>query len=266
MKKVMSRTYKSPRHHAGFTILETLLAVAVSTLLFMLVVFIYSAYARVTQSETSQADIQEQLMVARRVIEKDVHMAGYNLPGNGFIALNPASPAPTPVFLSNDNNKTTQLAIDAKFGDTAIMVDSASGVSALQWFCLWHDTVVSYYHKISRIGLHTASGCDTVFLKSEFLFFSWDHSITKVSFAKAVSYELLMRKGSLHLVRHTSNGDQTIGESIDSISYVPKNASGALTWDKYAKVQTLQITLGRRSPGPSTDSRWIKTFDAMIRN
>jgi hypothetical protein len=266
---MVKRNEKSPRPRAGFTVIETLLAVFISTILFMAVLFVYDAYAKMTHSQGVQADTQEQLMLVRHLMEKDIHLAGYNLPGNGIYVANPGALDPTPIFLSNQDNKQTQLYGDAEIGNTKLLVNDANGATSRQWVCLSKDTMIGY-KPISRIGMRQggAAACDTIFLKSTYMFRHWDHALTQVVFARAVQYTLENKDGSRQLVRHDAVGDQPIGPAIDSLSYVPKDTSGALSWNNYPKIQILQITLAAPCPGSASaaNARLLKTFDTMLRN
>jgi Tfp pilus assembly protein PilV len=263
---MMKRNDKSPRPRAGFTIIETLLAVVISTILFIGILFVYNAYAKMTQSQGKQADTQEQLMLVRHIMEKDIHMAGYNLPGNGIMVSNAYLPNPTPVFLSNQDNKTTMLSGDAQIGDTKLFVNDASGVSSRQWVCLSKDTMTGY-KELSRIGLRGGSAsCDTLFLKYPYMMRFWDHALTQVTFTRAVYYSIDRNEGSARLIRHDFKGDQPLGPSIDSLSYSPKDTSGILSWYSFPKIQILQVTVAAPCPGSSARTRLSKCFDVMIRN
>jgi hypothetical protein len=241
------------------------MAVFISMVLLMLVLFVYSSYAKMTHAQGAQSNMQQQLMFARRLIEKDVRMSGLNLPGNGLLRLNYGSAQLKLVFLRNENNKNTGLMIDAHIGDSLLMVKDAHGVSVKQWVCLARDSSVVYY-QIARIGLSGAPGCDTLKLADSTVSAVWNKSVTQVRFAKGIFYDLTHASPTWCLMRHASDGDQAIGSSIDSISYTPKDSSGVSTGNNFARAKIIEITLAGRSPDSPVNFRVIKTFEAMIRN
>ncbi len=257
--------YKIPRCGAGFTIVETLVAVVISSILFMAVLFVYNAYARMTHIQESQAQLQQQFMQVRRLIEKDIRMSGFNLPGNGLFPVNYGSSDFRLVFLRNDNQNTTVLANNAAVGDTAIIVKDIHGATSKQWVCLERGAAVVYY-QIAGISVHSGLSYDTVKLKDSTLSVSWDTASTKVHFAKGVYYFPTNINAVRSMVRHTSDGNQAIGPSIDSICYEPKDGSGVLTGNVFPQAQILQITLGGYLKFSASKSRMFKTFDALIRN
>jgi type II secretory pathway pseudopilin PulG len=265
MYPILSHAIKGLPYKAGFTILETMVAVLISSIIFIAVLFVYDAFARMTHAQQSQADTQEQFMIVRCAIEKDVHMSGYNLPGNGLYPLHYGSSDFTLVFLRNENNKHTTLFSNATIGDSLVLVNDGQGVAAQQWICLEHNSLIVYY-QIARVGLHTSTECDTIKLKNSTISAFWDQTATHVHFAKGVYYNLEYQNASWRLIRHASDGDQPLGLSIDSIDYVPKDASGVLAGNQYTNAQILQITLAGQSYVSQAHSRAIKMFDVMVRN
>ena len=256
-----------PRNSEGFTVVETIVAVFISSILFCFALFVYNSYARMTHTQESQASLQQQLMLVRGIMEKDVHMSGFNLPGNGVLPINYGLSDFKLVFLRNEYNKNTTLYSDANSGDSILFVNDAQGVSAKQWMCLANNSDTICYHQISYVGLDASSGCDTIKLNS-IISASWDKSATKVHFAKGVYYDLPSSYGGAgkHLTRHSFEGDMPIGPLIDSIDYIPKDSSGVLTGNGYAQAQSIQITLGGCLKTSAANSRLVKTFDALIRN
>jgi type II secretory pathway component PulJ len=268
----MTRNDTSPRSRAGFTILETMIAVALSSLLFVLVLFLYDAFARMTHEQDMQSDQQESLMIVRRAIEKDIHKSGYNLPGNGVTWLELNYTNPTLVFISNENNKQTALYKNvAASSDLSVLVNDANGVSAKQWICLKEDSLVGY-RKITYVGMRQGgAACDTVFVNG-FFFTPWNTSSTQVYFGDGVYYSIDSTPGlksSKHLTRYTTNSSIALGPSIDTIKYVAKDTTGDLSWSDYhtyAKIRSLQITVAGPSLGSPLHTRQAKSFEVMLRN
>jgi prepilin-type N-terminal cleavage/methylation domain-containing protein len=265
MRHLLCRRTNTPRTSAGFTIVETLVAVAISSILFMFALIVYNAYARMTHAQESQAELQQQFMLVRRLIEKDIHMSGLNLPGNGLFPMNYGSGDFKLVFLRDENKNTTILENNAVVGDSLLCVKSVNNASSKQWVCLERSGALAYY-LIARIGVHSGLACDTVKLQDSVVSINWDKSATTVYFAKGVYYTITNVNAVRSMMRCASDGDQAIGPFIDSIGYEPKDASGILTGNVFPQAQSLQITLGGGLNFSVAKSRMFKTFDALIRN
>jgi prepilin-type N-terminal cleavage/methylation domain-containing protein len=265
MKKSNIFPNKAPHAHAGFTLVETMVAAAISSILLMVLMYGYNAYIRMTAMQESQAKLQQQLMQVRNIIEKDIRMSGFNLPGNGLFPMNYGSGDFKLVFLRNENNNTTGLENSAVPGDSLLYVTNVNSATSQQWVCLQQGSAIAYY-QIAKISIHSGLTCDTVKLKDSTISVTWDKSVTKVYFAKAVYYNRTVINALYTLVRYASDGVQAIGPSIDSISFLPKDDSGDLPGNVFPQAKILGITLGGSFKTSNAQSRLFKTFDALIRN
>ena len=254
---------RAGKNSSGITLLELMVALFICSLLFVLLFAVYGSFVKVSNFQKSSLDLETQFMHAVRVIEKDVRLAGFGIPGNGLYPINGGAQNFRLVVLSNEDNKKTALFEDAHNGDSDIKVQNADGIAANQWAYMVQQTDVAYY-AIDRVGLH--SGSDTVFLKDSLIHITWNKSSTQVYFAKGIRYGVELKDGKKNLIRASLMNSIPVGSSIDSFIVCPKDKAGADLGGDYAPAKILGITIGGHVGAAGKTFAATKSFDVDLKN
>ena len=242
-----------------------MIGVIISSILFLIGLFAYGGYTRMTRIEESLATTQQQFIYAQRFMEKDVHMSGYALSGNGLYTQGLGSAQFKLYFFRNDNNTATVLSADANPGDIRVLVANGHGCDTNQWMCLSHDSTSRFY-PVARIRFNTGLGGDTVWLKTATISDSWNHATALVKFVKGIWYSIDSAGTTKSLVRHCGAQAIAIGTLIDTLGYVSLDSLGFTVGNAFAKARCLRVVFGSHAKTASPNSTTIKTFDVMIRN
>ncbi len=245
------------------TLVEAMVALFICSLLLLLLMTVYGSFVKMSRFQSSSADMENQFMLSGRVMEKDVRLAGYGIPGNGLYLQNVGSPNFSLIVLSNEDDARAPLEHDAPIGASRVTVTSAAGITANQWACLVQGAAGAFY-KIGRIALH--SGSDTVVFADSLLHDAWQKDLAQVYFAKGVHYSIQPINGKRSLVRTSLLNASPIGESVDTFFVVPKDKSGADLGGNYAHAQVLGITLGGHVGAAGKFVSVTKSFDVDLRN
>ena len=248
---------------AGLTILELMTALFICSLLFIFLITAYGSFLKISNFQKSSTDLENQFMLITQVIEKDVRLAGFNLPGNGLYVKNAGAPDFYFVALSNEAGARTTLASDAQNGDPNVKVTTASATAANQWVSLRQGSTIALY-QICRVGLCT--GSDTIVLADSTCHRVWSKDSTQVYFAKGARYGIETRSGKRCLVRTSLTASSQIGSSIDTLLASPKDISGADLGANYSQAKILGITLGGKVGPAGKVIRVMKSFDVELRN
>jgi type II secretory pathway pseudopilin PulG len=248
----------------GITLIELVVAISLSSILVFTLLGMYGSVVRGTDIQESQSEMQDQFMSAYRLLEKDMRMAGYNLPGNGLVPLLNSNGKTSLVMLRNDADKSARLSVTANAGDSKLLVDNCMGVMANQWVCLAKDSIFSYY-RISHVCLHSVTGFDTVQLLDSTISTTWAQ-YTKVYFANEIKYSVDSVDGKWSLVRHSIVNDCIIGQSIDSVYFTPEDSSSSETGTDFSKAHYIGITLVSHLKRATQKPLAINSFEVKLRN
>ncbi len=261
--RVFVNTTRFRKNVSGMTLVEIMIALFICSLLFALLFAVYGSFLKVSKFQKSSSDLETQCMLAIRVIEKDVRLAGFGIPGNGLYPYNSGTQNFRFVLMSNEDNARTTLCQDTKIGDSDIKVKNAAGIVADQWVCLVQSSAPVFY-AIARVG--SRSGSDTVFLKDSTINTVLSKDSTQVYFAKSVQYTIKTENKVKSLVRTSFTNSITIGAAIDTFTVCPKDKAGADLGGNYTQAKMLGITLGGHV-GPEGKSIAVtKSFDVDLRN
>jgi hypothetical protein len=247
----------------GMTLVEAMIALVICSLLFILLLSVYGSFVKMSRFQSSAADLENQFMLTSRVMEKDVRLAGFGIPGNGLYLQNVGTQNFSLVVLSDENDAKATLIADAQIGDSRIIVNTVTGTSANQWVCLVQGPSIAF-DKISRIGSH--AGSDTLLLGDSTVHALWEKNSTQVYFAQGVQYAIEIKNGKNCLVRTSFMNASPIGEAIDTFFVVPKDKAGADLGADYPHAKALGITLGGRVGAAGKFVSVTKSFDVDIRN
>jgi hypothetical protein len=259
----VSANQRRKRNLPGITLVELMVALFIYSLLFIFLLTTYGAFVKMSNFQQACMDLENQFMLFTRVIEKDVRLAGFNIPGNGLYAKNIGMPDFYFVALSNEENLHTLLSGSAQIGETGIKVTNASGTGANQWICLSQGSTIGLY-RISRVGLNP--GADTVVLGDSMCTILWKKDSTHVCFAKGIQYGVRLWQGEKKLIRTSMAHSSPIGPSVDSLSVCPKNRAGADLGNDFSQAKILGITLGGKVGPVGKAIVMTKSFDVELRN
>ena len=218
------------KHNKGFTLLELLLSIFATSLLISAIGGLYVSYMKSNMKMKELLTLRRQFAYANQLLEKDIHMAGFNLPGNG-IQIDIATIDHTMFLLKNEQGLQTRLFQSAGTGDTYIFAADAinvfSNVVSNDWVCLYNSTsgTIEYLEIINDPEPQT-DGSWRVSFGLEALDNSWDFNNTDVYFAKAVRYSVDGTEPEVAFVRSTPQNDFKISKDITKLVITPRDSIG----------------------------------------
>jgi Tfp pilus assembly protein PilE len=249
--------------NAGVTITETVIAVTISSILFLFVMMVYSAFINASGLENKETNIQNELMNAYRFLEKDIFKSGFNVPGSGVYASMASIGNDEMHLLYNENETTTSLHVSAQLGDSVLVVDDYKGALPNQWVCLKQNSSVSYY-QINRVGVGDGAVPDTLSLNSKTIS-TWNQTTTKVYFAKSFRWSVGPVSNQISLERRTLTNSYGFS-TIDSIKITVNDASGNPMSAPFTLGSSLGIRLVGHDGPIAKNSFCTKTFSIKLRN
>ena len=245
------------------TLVEAMIALFICSLMFILLLTVYGSFLKMSRFQSSSSDMENQFMLSSRVMEKDIRLAGFGIPGNGLYLQNVGAAKFSLVILSDEDYASTMLVENAQSGASGIIVKSSAGVVANQWVCLAQGANIAFY-KIGRIGSY--AGGDTMMFADSVLHAVWQKDLAQVYFAKGIHYSIQIKNGKKSLVRTSLVTASPIGESIDTFFVVSKDKAGADLGLNYSQAKSLGITLGGHVGAAGKYVAITKSFDVDLRN
>jgi Tfp pilus assembly protein PilE len=248
---------------SGATIMETVMAVSVSTILFLFVMMGYSSFVKMAGMQKQDTLVQNELMDAYRFLEKDIRMSGFNVPGNGIYPTITAGANDELELLYNEKETTTKLRVAAQPGDSILVVDDYKGVHPDQWICLRQNSAIGYY-QIKSINVGSDTIPDTLRLKKA-VSTSWDNAQTNVYFAKSARWSIGSASGLNSLERETLTNKYGFS-TIDSIKISVQDSSGNPVAAPFTQGTSLGIRLVGHNGQVAKNSFFSKSFFVKLRN
>lgn len=247
----------------GVTLVELIVAITVTTLLAIFAFQLYGNFIKSNVSMKAESVLNEHLARASQILEKDIRMAGYNLPGNGLV-----------VDISTPNNhvlhtltrlSTTQTTLGQNVAatSTTIFVQDDLGVVVGQWVCLYDGSIIEY-REIAHVG-HNPGGDDTITVYNG-LSNSWVTATAKVYFARCYTYSLETNGTTTSLVRRTHDHLYSISSDIEAINIIPKDQNGAAIASNFLNVRSVSVQLSKQINSINGQKLVACTIDASIRN
>lgn len=251
-------------NQSGMTIMDLITGMVVGSIVITGAFQMQGAFVKNNVAVKSESILYEQLARANQILEKDIRMAGYNLPGNGMIPdLSVANENVLKIFI-NENNLHTTLADDASSGAVKIKITSDAGVSVGQWICLSDGDDDIAYYEISHVG-HNELGTDTVTITTS-LDDTWGAAGTQVYFADAYTYSLELDGATMALVRRTYNRAYAISSDIDAINVIPKDSEGTPLTNDFDDARSISVQLSKTIPSITGQKTILNTAEVFIRN
>jgi prepilin-type N-terminal cleavage/methylation domain-containing protein len=247
---------------SGVTLIELIIGLTIGSLV---VAGMYQSYIRFTRgnlTERQSLEIQNHIAAASGVIEKDIRMAGYRLPGNGLGAIITTGPNCALRLFTNDLERQSALAGDAPAGNTIVRVLDGAGVEAGQWICLsGADTV---FYPIERVC--SATHEDTIYLADTALTADWPLGETAVYFARSIRYGVETYLGEQWLVRATHDKTTALSPLITRFAAAALDENGQSCMTHADLARTLEVTIGSVTVDRGDSARVSETFQTAIRN
>ncbi len=251
------------KNKSGVTLVELMVTIVVSSLLTFSIARAYSVFASGNSSLRRWIEFQEHLIRSSRFIEKDIRMAGLNLPGNGIRPVIADENNHKLYIFTNNDNKKTVLSSTASPGDSILFVNDDRGVLANQCVCLCgNDTV---YYQIARVG-HNETGIDTIAIADSVLSEEWHSSDTELFFAQGIHYAVEEINGGSSLVRRTYNRAFEISTEIEKIEVVPKDQDGSELSNNFSLTRSITITFKKNLQTLIGEQLVSSNCEANIRN
>ncbi len=249
---------------SGATIMETVVAISVSTILFLFVMMGYSSFVKMAGMQKKDTLVQNELMDAYRFLEKDIRMSGFNVPGNGICPTITAGANDELELLNNEKETVTPLSVAAHAGDSFVVVEDYKGTLPNQWICLKQNAAIEYY-QLKAVGIGSGAIPDTLRLKNKTISATWDIAKTRVYFAKGIRWTVETASGPDSLVRETLANSLGF-KSLDSIKITVADASGAVLSANFTRGASLEIRLVGHNASVPQGHFCTKSFGVKLRN
>jgi len=243
------------KSNKGITLIEVLVATVVAGIVATIA---FRAFARFSAQSAEQQRIavtQDRLTRLTQLLEKDIRMAGYGLPGNGLHVWDNTTGSDSVAFYTAEATYTTQLALATSSGGDTICVDDDGAGAVGGGLCLEDgDTVI--YREIAGFKHNQPCG-DKVLIRPSLPSHVFEVDPTTVYFTDRVSYRI--RSGTL-LRKRNGSGSTDMGGEIDGLNvYALNDSSDTLTGNfDSTRVLALTVESSRRSIS--------ETVKAILRN
>ncbi|MCX7726378.1 MAG: hypothetical protein N2053_05970, partial [Chitinispirillaceae bacterium] len=211
-------TYKK---NSGTSLLELMIALLITAIIINSAYQLYRYTTKSASREKEKAELQNEIINACNIMEKDIRMAGCSIPGNGINAT--SAPNETLFIFTNRERFKTKLASIAQPGHDRIVVVSDSGFLCGKWIFIPFG---SSFVKRQIVAVKTnPAGNDTIVL--DLTIGVGPISVgTDVFPADRIIYTIYKTSSGSKLLKIKNNQTFTIGKKIDSLRIVPRNMKG----------------------------------------
>jgi hypothetical protein len=204
----------------GTSLVELATALFITSVIVLGVYKLYRFVDVSTTREKQKAELQRDIITVNNIIEHDIRMAGWGLPGNG-VNNNVVDTANDDLScFSNEQQRETRLYQQANPADMQVVVDDANDFYTDAYICL--DTTC--YRRITRIGMNSGSGPDTISLSRSVYNATYPAGKT-VYPATRFAYRV-GNNPTPRLQRVRNNVTVDIGGKLDSILVTLKDSAG----------------------------------------
>lgn len=241
----------------AYTMVELLIVVIIFSLIIIGSLKIYTYLTRNNQAIKTALQVQQDLVLACKFLEKDIHMTGYALPGNGVVADLDSTSNHKIHFFSNKNHLSSKLTYDAFTNEMVIKVDEAQGADSTMWICL-HDDDKLVYYPIQKIRF-SATDPDTVTLDT-LLDADWEADETEIHFAEHIFYQVEDTKDGRALVRNRAQGEFVPGNLISQLDITLTDDSSNVETTPYNDARTVTAIIG----APCSDAHGDRVITEML--
>ncbi len=241
----------------GLTLIELLVAVAIAGILGTGVFRLFRSFTKQNAYQSRINEVQNQILTAVQLLEKDFRMSGFGVPGNGVVPVLTSGNDSIAIFVNREQLSTT-LVGNTTSGTTSISVAKASGIRPDRWICLRRSDT-TFYRKIAGIdssGPHKISFSQPltgVFPNGSGVFIA-----SRIEYFVDASTFAFVRKEGSHVF--------PIGSAIDTFGVVARSATGAALTANFGQTRILNITVGGRVKNQDKVFPILQTTDINIRN
>lgn len=241
----------------AYTLIELLIVVIIFGLIIVGTLKIYTYLTRNNAAIKTSLQVQQDLLLACRFLEKDIHMTGYALPGNGIVSDLDSAGRNKIHFFSNKNHLSTKLTYDVFTNDIIIKVDEAKGADSTMWICL-HDDDKLVYYPIQHIRFSDTDP-DTITLDT-LLNNNWEADDTEIHFTEHILYQVENTVNGNALVRNKGEGEFVPGNSISQLDLTLTDESNNVETTPYNDARTITAIIG----APCSDAHGDRVITEMI--
>lgn len=234
------------KNQNGMTVMELLIAVMLTAILAIGTMGMFDSFTRGNVALKKGVELQEGFSRANQILERDIRMAGYNLPGNGLRLSIASENSKMIQIFQNRKSKKTALAAFALTNDSTLLINDDFNDLSHSWICLHvKDSNVTHYYPVAFIG-HNTIGVDTVKLALAHLTRSWDTANTEVFFPECITFGIENTSHGRTFVRRFKNKTYFISSDFDTVKVVPKDLNGNLLAANYENTRTITIYLKKK--------------------
>jgi prepilin-type N-terminal cleavage/methylation domain-containing protein len=247
-------------HTKGFTILEIIVSLFISS---VLLTTVYKANHYITIStlhETTKSTLQREIITANGILSKDIRMAGLNLPGNGIRVTKNAQSNDMAEIFTNDSGYVTALSTVPGFYDFHFFVLNGAGMQVNSWVCISDPSVDTTYKYIRRVGMN-ATGPDTVFLYDNI-----KKNLTLATKIRPATRTLYYVNDTGNLIRSKNGISSKLGIIIDTLKFFPKTSAGSIVGDMGQSAAVLSVFVGGHLKSGSGFSIISDSIEINLRN
>ena len=244
----------------GMSLVEMAVAILIGSLVVSGTYRAFHFFLRNTRREYTKVELQRDIVAISELLEKDIRMAGYGLPGNGIMI--PSTGTKKLEMFINRNQKITTLGKNASSTDTIIEVKDASGIQLPYWICICDTDTV--YKEIETVTL-ASGGNDLVELTSTIGIGTYDTASAVVYFAEHIYYTVTSSP-SPQFTRTRNCTTITLSPIIDTITVIPRDKNGANLIGPINTTRSLITILGGKVGQGATQTAVIESTEVTLRN
>lgn len=249
----IKKTFKKEN---GYTLVELLIVALITSLIILGTLKIYTYLSRNNSAIKTSLQVQQDLNLACKFIEKDIQMSGYKVPGNGIISNTSVSENHNIHIFSNKKEISTELSFDIYKGDKVLKVNEALEADKSMWICLSSENSTVYY-PIKNIKL-SSSKPDTVILDT-LLEMDWKSEKTTIHFVEHVFYQIESTSNGRSLIRNSGAGEFNIGNHISQLD-IKCFGLNKTTTNIDSAIRNIAVTLG----APCSDAHGDRVITEKI--
>lgn len=258
------------KNEKGVTIVELMVTIVISSILAIGMVRLFADFGRNNVSIQRDIVLQERVQRLNQFLERDLRVAGLNLPGNGLLIDSSSGPACITIkIFTNDANRQTVLTEEINLvDDTIVKVPSACGAVAKDFVCMYDSVGTPRYCYIKEVR-PGAGGTEEVVITDQNFSKTFQTANTRVYFAKCIEYNLEIdpnKTTNKYVVRRYGGKMFVLNHNneVSTMQFVARNANNELVNDNLSQARTLTVNILNKLS--DAEAKIISTIAVAIRN
>jgi len=247
---------------AGVSLIELVLAITISTFLAIGAARVYVSFTKNTAQQKRNMQFQQEMTTAAKIMEDDLRMMGYGLPGNGLEVSMTGQRIDSVHVFKNEKDYETTLTADASSGSTTLSVLSIAGAEVDGWVCINVGSDALYRRITAKTG---TTGSWQISLATALPAGTYTVAATKIFYTPRVTYFVDRSTTPNRLVRRENTRPFYISSTVDSLKVLAMNVSDSLLTSNFGTARTMTLVMsgggGANRAGVRADS-----VSAVIRN